>query len=456
MRNVLMVSPHFPPDTSAGAHRVRLLAPHLPKYGWNPTVVAVDPRRYEGRLDRGLAELVPSDLRIVRARALPVGATRKLGIGDLGIRSFFGLLRCCSELLRRERFDVVFITIYPTYPALLGPILKRKFGMAVVLDYQDPWVSAWGETVGGGPNGRPDMKSHLTRALALRLEPLALRAADAVTAVSSGTYEAIAERNPKIMPVATMALPLGGEPADFDWLRGKPRANPFFAPSDGFCHICYVGTLLPLGFETLRAFFGAVALLREHRPDRYSRLKLHFFGTSNLTDARAPERVTPVARQMGIAECVSETAPRVDYLDALTVLTQATAILLMGSSERHYTASKLYPAMLAGRPVLAIYHEASTVVDILSRAGRSPTVRLVTYGDEKRAESRREAISDELVGLMEQPVYGSRDVDMSVMAQFSAESLAGELARLLDGVAKARSDCRRRSSTRSSFARRAS
>ena len=50
VRRVLMLSPHFPPDSSAGTHRVRLLAPHLPEYGWQPIVVAVPPDRYEGLL----------------------------------------------------------------------------------------------------------------------------------------------------------------------------------------------------------------------------------------------------------------------------------------------------------------------------------------------------------------------------------------------------------------------
>jgi hypothetical protein len=67
-----MVSPHFPPDTSAGAHRVRLLAPHLAALGWRPTVVTVEPGGYEGRLDAELAALVPADLEVVRAPALPV------------------------------------------------------------------------------------------------------------------------------------------------------------------------------------------------------------------------------------------------------------------------------------------------------------------------------------------------------------------------------------------------
>ena len=62
-------------------------------------------------------------------------------------------------------------------------------------------------------------------------------------------------------------------------------------------------------------------------------------------------------------------------MDALTVQTRASAILMMGSSERHYTASKLYPALLARRPLLAVYHEESTVVDVLRRVGTAPTVR---------------------------------------------------------------------------------
>ena len=46
-----MISPHFPPDSSAGTHRVRLLAPHLASYGWTPTVLTVAEQDYEGRID---------------------------------------------------------------------------------------------------------------------------------------------------------------------------------------------------------------------------------------------------------------------------------------------------------------------------------------------------------------------------------------------------------------------
>src|SRR5450830_524517 len=104
MRRVLMISPHFPPDSTAGTHRVRLLAPHLREHGWEPTVLTVDPRDYEGTLDPTLAESVPADLRVVRSRALPVRLTRPIGVGDLGLRAVEGLWREASHLMGHERY----------------------------------------------------------------------------------------------------------------------------------------------------------------------------------------------------------------------------------------------------------------------------------------------------------------------------------------------------------------
>jgi glycosyl transferase family 4 len=444
IRRVLMVSPHFPPDSSAGTHRVRLLAPHLPAHGWEPTVVAVDPRDVEGRLDSELERLVPATLRVIRCRAWPVRRTRRLGLGDLGLRAFCGLRRACRALLAGERFDALFITVYPTYPALLGPRLKREFAVPFVLDYQDPWVGAWGESVGGGPDGGVDWKSRASRAVARRLEPLAARAADAITAVSTGTYEAVLARYPETAATPCAAIPLGGEPADFARLRERPGANVYFDPGDGRVHLCYVGTVLPLGFETLSALFVAAARLRERRQELYARLVFHFFGSSNQSAADAPERVLPLARALGVADGVTEVASRIGYLDALRVLTQASAILLLGSSEPHYTASKLYPALLAERPLLAVCHEASGVVETLRRAARPPAARLVTYGDACRASSRVEAICDALAALAADPSYDRAAVDPQALAEFSAAALAGRLARVLDVAVEAAAKGRRR------------
>ncbi|MCW8137911.1 MAG: hypothetical protein KIT58_03310, partial [Planctomycetota bacterium] len=268
------------------------------------------------------------------------------------------------------------------------------------------------------------------------LEPLVVRAAAGLVGVSARTCEEVLARTPGLPPPALGEVPLGGEPRDFDAVRRLLPPNRHFDPTTGF-HLCYVGTLLPLGFETLRAVLLAVAHVRRARPELVRGLTLRFFGTSNQTAADAPARVLPLARELGVAEHVVEVAPRIDYLEALTVLTDATAILAMGSSERHYTASKLYPGLLARRPLLAVYHEASLVSTTLARWTRPPSVRLVTYGDVDRAERRVDEVAAALTALLADPGYDPSAVDLARIVR-SAQDLAGELGRVLEAAIGAR------------------
>jgi hypothetical protein len=262
MNRVLMVSPSFPPDSSAGSHRVRLLAPHLREFGWVPTILSVDPRDYEGRLDLDLLAMVPPDLRVVRVRAWSPKWTRLFHFGDLGLRSLTGLWRACRELHREDPFDCVFVTIYPTYTALLGTLMKKRTRIPFVLDYQDPWVGAWGMTAGPRAAGTPDLKSRLSRSVARRLEPFAVRAADALTAVSAATFEDVQDRIPEARAVPCVEIPIGAERRDYDFFASRPRNRLLFDGSDGRMHLSYVGTILPLGRDTLRAFLQALALLK--------------------------------------------------------------------------------------------------------------------------------------------------------------------------------------------------
>jgi glycosyltransferase involved in cell wall biosynthesis len=433
MRRVLMVSPHFPPDTSAGTHRVRLFSSYLAEFGWEPTVVSVDPSGYEGRLDPDLSQLLPDTVRVVRTRALDARLTRRLGIGDLGLRALPGLRRECDRLMATEAFDALFITIYPTYPAVLGPMLKRRHRVPFVLDYQDPWVGSWGRDSGPGANGTPDTRSRLSRVLATQLEPRVVRAADALTAVSARTYEEVLARVPDARPRACAAIPLGFDERDLDALRRAPRINRWFDECDGNVHVCYVGTVLPKGFDVLRTLFAAAARVRERSPRAYARLRFHFIGTSNQRSA-SDSRVVPIAREAGVDGVVTESPERIDYLDALNVQTRAHALVLLGSSEAHYTPSKVFPALLAGRPIVACYHAASSAVDLL----RHPSVdaRVFAFDRVDELPGRVDDMASALIDLGD----GNRAprpsrLDNGLQA-WSARTLTGQLSTVLDSVAR--------------------
>lgn len=379
-RRLLMISPHYPPDCTAGAHRVRVLAPHLPAAGWDPTVLTVDPRDYEGALDAELAECMPAWLDVVRVRAWPAARTRAVGVGDLGIRAFAPLRGAARRLLRERRFDALYITTYPIYPAAMGPGLARGFGVPFVLDLQDPWVGAWGDTVGPGPNGTPDTRSRLSRAVAVRLERRVLPRAAAITGVSSALLDELAQRYPALASRPRLHVAIGFDPGDLEWIDRRPAAVRPASPAA--LEICLVGTLQPLGLDTVRAVLAALASLHAADPQLARQLHLRFVGSSNQARADAAPRATSLAAAAGVAALVSEEPMRIPFLDALRVVRAAGALLLAGTSEARYTASKLDVALASGRPILAIFHERSDVAAVLAPvAARDRSVRLITYAD---------------------------------------------------------------------------
>jgi hypothetical protein len=143
----------------------------------------------------------------------------------------------------------------------------------------------------------------------------------------------------------------------------------------------------------------------------------------------------PIARECGVDEAVTEMPGRLDYLDALGVLVDSSAILLLGSSERHYTASKLFPALLAKRPILALFNEASSVVSILRAAASEPTIRIVTYGDGEASDELVGEAACHLRALASSAAYIDGDVSLKGIADVSARHLAHQLAGIFDKVA---------------------
>jgi hypothetical protein len=304
-----------------------------------------------------------------------------------------------------------------------------------VLDYQDPWVGEWGRSVGPGANGRADVRSRLTRAVAERLEPLALRAADAVTAVSRGTYEPALGRNPRAQPKATAELPIGWDERDVEFLRARPSAARLIPAGDRLVHLACVGTLPPTMLDSLRAFCAALARLRGRDPVRGGAMRVHFFGTSGLRSDRAPLVAMPVARECGVQDLVTETPARLNYFDALRALDEAAAVLMLGTSEPHYAPSRMYTAMLSGRPVLAMYHSESPATDLLRRFGGPPAVYLIGYGTHRAVADCVDDVCGALGALALHPSYDAGQVDRRVIAPASATVLAGRLAAIFDHVA---------------------
>ena len=368
MKRVAIVAGHFPPSNLAAVHRSRLWAQHLPEFGWEPIVVTAHWKYYEEKLDSALLKLVSPELRVIRTKAIP--ATPLRIVGDIGVRALYWHFKALDELVVRNEIDFIHITIPSNYSALLGEMIYRRYKFPFGIDYIDPWVHVW-------PGAeRVFSKAWLSCKLGKWLEPWAIKNAALITGIAPLYYEPVLERNPHLRDqCVTAAMPYGNSDADFQSLPALH--NTFlFQKEDGLFHLIYAGAMLPKAYPVLVRFLEALAIIRDQDPQLIERLRVHFVGTGKSPNDPNGYNILPYVRRFGLESWVDETPHRIGYVDVLSHLSEASAILVIGSTERHYSPSKIYQAVQARRPIFALLHEQSTAVDALrnSQAGRVVTL----------------------------------------------------------------------------------
>ena len=129
---------------------------------------------------------------------------------------------------------------------------------------------------------------------------------------------------------------------------------------------------------------------------------------------------------------VVELKSRIPYLEVLHHLSNAAGVLAIGSTEEHYTASKIFQSLLSGKKIFPVFHYKSTVVEILNKSNAAHY--LVTYNpDEAENEFDKKmqtAFSAFLSG--DKPWHP----DLSQIEDFSAKKATEKLVSVLNQVIK--------------------
>lgn len=382
-------------------------------------MICVDPKYHAEKLDPELAKLVPETVKIVATGALPLILTRPFGLaGEIGLRGFFQLRGAIEQSISDRRPDAILITGSPFYPMLLSNWIRQRWNISVVLDFQDPWVSH------EGASRVKWTKGWLAHRLAVVLEPRALRGASWVTSVSERQNLEMVERHPSLNPSRMSAIPIGGDPEDFVALRGLAPNNE----NVGKFTFSYVGTALPRSTPLLKALFRGLSVLRKRNPAVAARLAFRFVGTSNQPGRSTDYRVMHLAQAAGVAEFVVEEPVRVPYLDALRVLASTDATLMIGSDEPHYTASKIYPCLMSGRPFLSLFHPESSAHSILAAAGGGVPL---AFSSDAQAGKLERAVADAIERIVLSPEsIGS--INPTAFADYTAHAVAGKFADVFE------------------------
>jgi hypothetical protein len=222
-------------------------------------------------------------------------------------------------------------------------------------------------------------------------------------------------------------MPYGGEESDHDFIRNREKEH---APSSSTIKFIYAGAMLPKAYKPLEEVFKALNSLQTTSlglPTEGelagSNLQLNFIGTLGT--------IKPFAEQYNLwGSAVLEHPDRIPYLDVLSRLDAADAVFILGSTEPHYTPSKVYQAVLSGKPILAVLHEASTAVKVLRESMAGIVVTMKGEEDLDTLSARF------LEGLKEFMVFKQTfdpgKINRAAFEQYSAKAVTAILVEKLD------------------------
>lgn len=380
---VLIISPYFPPVNAADMQRVRMSLPYFKDFGWEAEVVTVDEQYADVVKDDLLVQSIPTGIKVHLVKALSKKITSKFGLGSIALRSLPYYRTTVNNLLKNNKYDLIYFSTTQFPVCILGPYWKKRFKIPYVIDMQDPWHS---EFYKDKPKEQQPSKYWFSYHLNKYLEPLAMRQVDGLISVSDAYINDLKTNYPELIHVPSSTITFGAFESDINIaFENQSKFKPLLQA--GFKNIVYVGrggmdmckAIIPV-FETLKK--GLIA-----RPELFSKLKFYFIGTSYAPAGKGIPTILPIATLYNVNSMVIEITDRVSYYHALSTLLQAEALFIPGSEDPKYTASKIYPYLLTRKPLLAIFNKKSNAVKALNECADGAMVLTFDEGSGEITDS---------------------------------------------------------------------
>jgi glycosyltransferase involved in cell wall biosynthesis len=448
---VLVVTYFFPPVGGVGVQRTLKYVTYLPRWGWEPVVVAPGDPAFPVR-DPSLVPTLAPDLEVHRTASLepgrlPTAAARLLSrrsatpgavSADLTASSAQGSLplkvlrkisvvwnRIWAVLLfpegaiawvpfavragrkahRRRPVDVIYSSAAPISTHLAAGLLKGRIHRPWVADFRDPWI--------GNPFAAP--MSRPKRWMQRRMERWIVTRADRVIVAVDLMRVRFEERYPDLVG-KFVHIPNGYDRAD---LVGIEPAPP---PVPGGFHLLYAGSLYRP--RELEAFLLGVERLLARRPDLRVRLKVDFLGRVNDPNAKAAAEFDTPERLAGVIGFEGFVPRR----QALARMAGADALLQLVSDmpgAEIFVGGKLAEYLAFDRPILAVMPRGE---------GRALVEGLPTG---IVADVEPGSVADALERLLD---HTPAPAPCDPAGRFDRVNLAGELARQLDRLVAERAE----------------
>jgi glycosyltransferase involved in cell wall biosynthesis len=427
MKKLLIVSPYFPPDNTADMHRVRQSLSYYGAFDWDVQVLCVDPNFTEAYKDTSLLQTIPESIVIHRVKAPSSQLTRKIGLGSIALRSLIPLYLKGNKIVRSWKPDLVFISTTQFPSMLLGAWWKSKFKIPYVLDFQDPWHHDHYLTL---PIEQRPAKFWFSYRLNKYLEPLAVRKTDGIIAVTQAYIDTLKNRYPEINNCPQAVIPFGASLEDVREKYVSHLPEYFPAIESTTFRIVYTGVINQEMLPVIRQFLLAFKHLISNNEIDTRKYHLYFIGTSYGSGINRKYKLAEIVNELSLDEYLTEIPERVPFLTALQIQKHADLLLLPGTIDKNYIASKLAPYLLSGRPIFSIFRRSSEACEKLVEQKR---VVIIPFESEEELEGLNNSIFYGLLHAIKSIVELAKEPIQSP-EKYSAEALTGEQVQIFNKI----------------------
>ncbi len=360
-RRVLLVPSSYVPTMIADMQRVRMLAWDLPTLGWDVEVLFPGSQlQHPSCIDVDSSPFFSSTAVIHSAEPSFAWIFRTLQMRSIGWRALWPLYFKGREVLRKSKFDLIYLstTSFPLF--VLGRLWQKEFGVSYVLDFHDPWVKE-GNTYQTTPHV---VKARISGWLSHFLERFAVGAAEGIVAVSPKYISALSKRyGAKLMPWQkagrSETIPFGVSLRDLS-LAGGVQLLDADASKPREIAIHYVGAGGGIMEKSFSLICSVLASLRKRMAPLVDRVRVRLYGTTFGWKEGDRCFLQEVAAQCGVSDLVTEYPARVSYLKSLEILLEADGVFILGVDDLGYMPSKLFSYAASGKPLLASLRHQST------------------------------------------------------------------------------------------------
>ncbi len=229
MYKVLVLSYYYPPMGLSGVQRTLKFTKYMCEFNWQPTVITAGNVAYYAHDLSLLKEAEEAGVEIIRTDAFDVNSLlgakyETISMPKELMRKFLSRLsktffipdnkiswskkayKAAKDILTKEKFDIIYVSVPPYSQFLTAAKLKREFGIPLFVDYRDLWFG----------NHFAFYVTPYHRYKHKELEYSALRVADKVVAINRKIKEKILLTYPFLDYDDVIILPHGFDPQDFE------------------------------------------------------------------------------------------------------------------------------------------------------------------------------------------------------------------------------------------------